>query len=699
MSASVIGALRAVLGLDSASFNDGADAAEKRLARLRKSMQRSGRLLSQAGQRMTAGLSLPLIGLAYKSVDAQKAQERAIASVDAALESMGHGAGFTRQELEGMASALQDASLYGDEDILSRVTANLLTFGNVSGDVFTRAQGLAVDLSARLGQDLQSSTILVGKALNDPIKGLSALTRVGVSFTEQQKEQIKAMAEAGNVAGAQTMILNELEKQYKGQALALAQTDSGRITQAWNAIGDATERVGAIILPIVAEFADRIKGLAERFQGLSPETQRFVVVGGALAAAIGPAVTALGLMMVAVAPMAGAIAAVVSPLGLMAAGITAGAVAIYQNWDSLKTDFPAITGAIEAGLSGLKAGFQRFADAAVVILQGIKDGFRLLATGVEALLNGDFRTALQVGVDIIRNFGQMIIDALGALVGDIAQAAMDLGRNIVDGLKAGIQEKWQDIRAYIQELAMQLPEWIRKPLGINSPSRVFAEIGGFLMDGLAQGIERGSAGVLAAMGSVTSSLSRTNLTDVADSAQKSFAGLGKTAGDVAGRMGRMFGAGVRGARSLKDALNSALQSLSRLLLEQAKAGLTDALGGGLGGKLVGGFLGGLMGFQNGGSFEVGGVGGIDSQIVAFRASPDETVHVTKPGQGLSGGGGFVWHGDLNIQSASDQPQEVAAETVEALRGMIGHVVDDRLTQSTRANGMMDLLYEKKGGIG
>jgi phage-related minor tail protein len=100
------------------------------------------------------------------------------------------------------------------------VTVNLLTFGNVSGEAFDRAQMAAVNLSARLGQDLQSSAVQVGKALNDPIKGVTALGRVGVSFTEQQKEQIKAMTKVGDVAGAQSLILAQLEKQYGGSAEA-----------------------------------------------------------------------------------------------------------------------------------------------------------------------------------------------------------------------------------------------------------------------------------------------------------------------------------------------------------------------------------------------------------------------------------------------------------------------------------------------
>lgn len=716
---------------------------------------------------MSAGLTAPLVGLAYKSVAAQREQERAIASVSAALESMGDGAGYTLSQLEAMASKLQDKSLYGDEEILSKVTANLLTFGNVQGDVFARAQRVAVDLSARLGQDLQSSAIMLGKALNDPIQGLTALSRVGVSFTEQQKEQIKAMAEAGDVAGAQALMLAELEKQYAGQAEALANTDSGKITQAMNAIGDATEKVGAIILPILADIADYVKGLAEKFQALSPETQKFTVIGGALAAAIGPIVTALGLMLTALAPMAGAIMAIVSPLGLLAAGIAAAGVAIYQNWGTLKEDFPAITGAIETALTGLKAAFDRILEAGRIVFEGIKEHLRLLATGLEALLNGDFRGALDAGVAIVQNFGATVGAAFQALFGDLVakalemgrtvvaniqtglqenwqavtsffsmsgeeigyafgvaigglilkvqevaaqivagfqnlvsglqtmfetdfgavwqlgveavrqfgadllaalaelltqviQAALELGRNIVDGIKRGLQEKWQGLKGTMSGLAQGIISVWKDETETRSPSRVFKRFGGFIVDGLVQGIQGGIGAIQGAVGQMSDALQMDRLAGEADATENAFHKMGRTAGSVFGRVGRLIGEGIRGAKSFKDILSSVAQSLSKVLLQQAQASLTGMFGGSgsIGGSLISGIFGGLLGFANGGSFDVGGAGGIDSQVVAFRASPNETVHITKPGQAIGDSAPSMVH---MIVEASEDLRVVAAD--------------------------------------
>ena len=73
-------------------------------------------------------------------------------------------------------------------------------------------------------------------------------------------------------------------------------------------------------------------------------------------------------------------------------------------------------------------------------------------------------------------------------------------------------------------------------------------------------------------------------------------------------------------------------------------GFFGAVAKGLAGLFGGGGGGGatttpFMTFAQGGAFRVGGSGGIDSQMVAFKASPNETVSVTKPGQTFGGRGG------------------------------------------------------------
>jgi uncharacterized phage infection (PIP) family protein YhgE len=82
-------------------------------------------------------------------------------------------------------------------------------------------------MSVVLNQDAKQGAIQLGKALNDPIKGITALSRVGVSFTEDQKKQIRAFQEAGDLTKAQAIILKELQTEFGGAAEAVNQVDAG----------------------------------------------------------------------------------------------------------------------------------------------------------------------------------------------------------------------------------------------------------------------------------------------------------------------------------------------------------------------------------------------------------------------------------------------------------------------------------------
>jgi len=96
----------------------------------------------------------------------------------------------------------------------------------------------------------------LGKALNDPITGLTALRRVGITFSESQEKTIKTMQNMGDMAGAQKLILKELESQFGGLARAAAEIGTGPLVQFQNRIGDIQERIGGKLLPAITDIAD-----------------------------------------------------------------------------------------------------------------------------------------------------------------------------------------------------------------------------------------------------------------------------------------------------------------------------------------------------------------------------------------------------------------------------------------------------------
>ncbi len=180
-----------------------------------------------------------------QSLELAKVQARAEAQLAATIKSTGAAAGLSSRELKNLASALQATTNFGDEATI-QAEALLLTFTNIGRDTFPRALESILDVSTALDQQLSTSALQLGKALNDPIRGVSALTESGVQFTIQQKEQITALQESGRLFEAQGIILSELEKQFGGSAEAAREADGGIIALG-NSFGNLQEQLGLLI--------------------------------------------------------------------------------------------------------------------------------------------------------------------------------------------------------------------------------------------------------------------------------------------------------------------------------------------------------------------------------------------------------------------------------------------------------------------
>ena len=232
-----------------------------------------------------------------ETMDAQQG----MAQLEAVIKSTGGSAGLTAKEVLDLSSSLSS------EGGLSRATddavlgANnmLLTFTRIGKDVFPTASQAVLDMATAMGngaaptmEELQSKAVLVGKALNDPIKGITALTRVGVTFTDEQKATIKSLMETNDVAGAQKIILEELGKEFGGSALASTKTFGGQMDILRGQFEKSMQALGEKLMPKVQEFLDFLN---------SPEGQEVMqtfidLIGGALSGAIDLAVGAFNIL-------------------------------------------------------------------------------------------------------------------------------------------------------------------------------------------------------------------------------------------------------------------------------------------------------------------------------------------------------------------------------------------------------------------
>ncbi|MCP5364115.1 MAG: phage tail length tape measure family protein [Hyphomicrobiales bacterium] len=184
---------------------------------------------------LAAAAAIAGVGAALK-IGFQEAAEadRSYRRLEAVLKATGFASGLTAQQIASFAEGVERSTLATAEAVQDAASV-LATFRSVAGDTFTRALSLAQDLSAVFGQDLSSTATQLGKALEDPIQGISALRRVGVSFSESQRELIRTLVETGETADAQRVILDALEQQVGGAGAA----EAGGLTGATNRLGDA----------------------------------------------------------------------------------------------------------------------------------------------------------------------------------------------------------------------------------------------------------------------------------------------------------------------------------------------------------------------------------------------------------------------------------------------------------------------------
>lgn len=253
------------------------------------------------GNSLSSDLKTTLIGLGVGSLvkDAFAEADDAVRQAnrtESVLRSTGGQANVTADQVGDLADHLGELAAV-DNDVVRAGENVLLTFTKVRNvgkdDIFDQATASALDMSAALGTDLQGSIIQVGKALNDPIKGVTALRRVGVSFTQAQQDQIRTLVESNRLLDAQKLILGELQTEFGGAAESMV-TDSQR---AGVALKDLEEQVGLALAPAMEGAATAAAHVGQAFGILPPIVQQVLLVGGAGAlvwAKWGTSLSALG---------------------------------------------------------------------------------------------------------------------------------------------------------------------------------------------------------------------------------------------------------------------------------------------------------------------------------------------------------------------------------------------------------------------
>jgi hypothetical protein len=272
MAGNTLMSLLVKLGVDSGPLDKGLASAEKTSI---KSMTGIAGGIARGvgtGLAVVAGLATAAAGIAVtagtmlvkSSLAAASESEQAFANLNATLISTKYAAGMSAEELTKMATALQSVTRFDDEAIMGG-QAMLLTFTKIGKKVFPDATEAMLNMAEKFG-GIDAASVQLGKALNDPILGVTALRRVGVMLSAEQEKQIKKFMKMGDIVSAQKIILGELTTEFGGLAKAMGATASGKMAQIKNAWGDVLETIGGMMGPLVTKV---LGGVAVMVQNLA----------------------------------------------------------------------------------------------------------------------------------------------------------------------------------------------------------------------------------------------------------------------------------------------------------------------------------------------------------------------------------------------------------------------------------------------
>lgn len=159
------------------------------------------------------------------------------------MRSTGEAVGYNYDQLYNLSKAWEAQTGINDSAILS-AQGIAATFTQISQEVFPQVIEQALNMSSIFGQQMQQSILQLGNALNAPIKGVGRLRRIGISFTDTQREMIKNFVKMGDVVSAQTVILDEIEQEIGQVAAAMGDTSLGKIKKFNNAWTNMFEEIG-----------------------------------------------------------------------------------------------------------------------------------------------------------------------------------------------------------------------------------------------------------------------------------------------------------------------------------------------------------------------------------------------------------------------------------------------------------------------
>jgi hypothetical protein len=431
-------------------------------------------------------------------VEATEHEQKTFAQLNAVLSSTKGVSGMTADSAEELAKSLSSVTTFGKNTVLESENM-LLTFTQIGKDVFPGATEATLNMAQALGEDVTNAAMQLGKALNEPIQGVTALRRVGVQLTDEQEKQVKAFMEVGDVASAQKIILAELTTEFGGSAAAAADTYAGRMQQLHNKMNGVKEAIGEKLLPVVQDLTEGLIGFitGPGAQGALSGVLDGITTAKDKLSTVGEMFTTFGAKggMASLAVMFGLppeTAKQFGDLGTSLEGLFTGFSADGPKFQQMFSDMmagakrsvieavPGIVGNLKGAVDGISKIWKEHGDeimavinviwkvvvqvvvGAVQILGGIIRAIVELVSGVfdiiSKLVHGDWKGAWDSVVSTVKNIGVILKSTLLGLFDSIAKMLGTSWAKIVDDwkeiwrlFKVILAQKWEDIKTSIKE--------------------------------------------------------------------------------------------------------------------------------------------------------------------------------------------------------------------------------------------------------
>jgi hypothetical protein len=589
--------LRAIITANTTAFSaamrKGERSADTFAAKLRRGVGRAAPY---------AAVGLGLVALqARQGVAGVMEDEKALANLEATLKSTGNAANTTSKDFFAFANSLQ-AQTGTSAAAITQGAALLGTFKNIRNEgegvnaIFDRTTVAALDLSKKGYGSLDSANKMLGKALNDPVKGLTALGKAGVGFSDQQKEQIKTLVASGKTLEAQKIILGEVESQVGGTAKAYGETTAGQLERGKRAWEELQKALALALLPAIQAIAS---GLS-RLSGFLQNNQ--TVVKAAVLGFVGLASAVLAVN--AAFSVAKAVALLANPIGLVivaAAALAAGLIYLYKNSETarriMNAAFNAVRAVVVPAINTVKAVIETFLAFLRGDFRGVINGIKGIVSNAFGAIPGLIRAIIGRVLSAAKDVGTAVWDGIKAgaaklrelpgwlmskirgflarIPGQVKAAFLGVGSAVVEGIKDGAAAAWPSLTSWLVSKLTSgggLLGLAKRAIKSGSPSRLFAdEVGAPIAQGIQMGFERESDRITASIGgAVTEAIrqARSNLAGMVG-------GLASMAAErVRASTRAAFGADPTSARAQYDRERDARE---RLMIDRQRMELREAV--------------------------------------------------------------------------------------------------------------------------